>query len=178
MSISIRKKYSTRLDEALPETLTLVIGDEKIEYKKSMSLRYGENPHQPAALYSPTSRPLIVGDMKVLKTGKGGLSMTNVEDMNNSLRIVSYFEEPAVAVMKHVNPSGVAVQNIPHENLREIYIKARDCDSQAAFGSVVGFNTEVDMKTAEEIMKTYVEAVVAPSYEEGCMKYFEKKKNY
>jgi phosphoribosylaminoimidazolecarboxamide formyltransferase/IMP cyclohydrolase len=80
--------------------------------------------------------------------------------------------------MKHVNPSGVAVRSSAEETLRETYIKARDCDAQAAFGSVVGFNTEVDVETAEEIMGTYVEAVVAPGYGEGCMEHFEEKKNF
>ncbi len=178
MSKSMRKKYSTALGEEYPEEVRIFIGDRETVYRKAMSLRYGENPHQPAAFYAPTEGPLTVGAMRVLKTGKGGLSMTNVEDVNNSLRIVSYFEEPASAVMKHVNPSGVAARNSPEEGLRETYIKARDCDSQAAFGSVVGFNSEVDTETAEEIMGTYVEAVAAPGYEEGCMDIFEEKKSF
>ena len=173
---SIRKKYSTALEEDFPETLKLTIGEDEIIYRKYMSLRYGENPHQPAAFYSPTEGHLSIGDLKLLKSGKSGLSMTNVEDTNNSLRIVSYFTKPACAVMKHVNPSGVAARN-NDEPLIDIYKKARDCDALAAFGSVVGFNCMVDVATAEEIMNSYVEAVVAPSYEDGCMEYFEEKKN-
>jgi phosphoribosylaminoimidazolecarboxamide formyltransferase/IMP cyclohydrolase len=72
----------------------------------------------------------------------------------------------------------VAVRNAPGEPLRETYAKARDCDAQAAFGSVVGSNREVDAGTAEEIMSTYVEAVVAPGYGDGCMEHFEEKKNF
>ena len=178
MSKKIRRMYRTMIEEAFPEEVRLVIGSEEIVYKKAQSLRYGENPHQPAALYAPETGVLTVGGMQILKTGKGGLSMTNVEDVNNSLRIVSYFDEPACAVMKHVNPSGVAVRNSAEETLRGTYIKARDCDAQAAFGSVVGFNREVDSGTAEEIMSTYVEAVVAPGYEEGCMEHFKEKKNF
>ncbi len=178
MSKKIRRMYRTKIEEAFPEEVRLVIGSEEIVYKKAQSLRYGENPHQPAALYAPETGVLSVGGMQILKTGKGGLSMTNVEDVNNSLRIVSYFDEPACAVMKHVNPSGVAVRNSAEETLRGTYIKARDCDAQAAFGSVVGFNREVDVGTAEEIMSTYVEAVVAPGYEEGCMEHFKEKKNF
>jgi phosphoribosylaminoimidazolecarboxamide formyltransferase/IMP cyclohydrolase len=178
VSKKIRRMYRTKIEEEFPEEVRLVIGGEEIVYKKAQSLRYGENPHQPAALYAPEAEPLSVGGMEILKTGKGGLSMTNVEDVNNSLRIVSYFDEPACAVMKHVNPSGVAVRSSAEETLRETYIKARDCDAQAAFGSVVGFNTEVDVETAEEIMGTYVEAVVAPGYGEGCMEHFEEKKNF
>ena len=172
----MRRKYSTALGEEFPETIKITIGDNEVVYRKHMSLRYGENPHQPAAFYSPIVGPLTVGDIKLLKTGKGGLSMTNVEDSNNSMRIVSYFEKPAVAVMKHVNPSGAAVQNVD-ESLVEVYRRARDCDALAAFGSVVGFNCEVDPVTAEELMNSYVEGVVAPSYAEGCMEFFEQKKN-
>jgi phosphoribosylaminoimidazolecarboxamide formyltransferase/IMP cyclohydrolase len=170
--------YRTKIEEEFPERVKLLVGDDEIVYKKVMSLRYGENPHQPAAFYAPKTGFLTVGDLNVLKTGKGGLSMTNIEDINNSLRIVSYYDEPAVAVMKHINPCGVAKRDFNDEPLKNIYIKARDCDSRAAFGSVVGFNREVDIETAEEIMSTYVEAVVAPSFEEGCMDHFEKKKNF
>jgi phosphoribosylaminoimidazolecarboxamide formyltransferase/IMP cyclohydrolase len=178
VSKKLRRMYTTKIEEEFPEEIRLVIGGEEIIYGKAMSLRYGENPHQPAALYAPEGGARTIGGMEILKTGKGGLSMTNVEDVNNSLRIVSYFDEPACAVMKHVNPSGVAVCNTPGEPLRETYAKARDCDGQAAFGSVVGFNREVDAGTAEEIMSTYVEAVVAPGYEVGCMEHFEEKKNF
>lgn len=172
----MRRKYSSALEEKFPETIKITIGDLEKTYRKHMSLRYGENPHQPAAFYRPTEGALTIGDIKLLKTGKSGLSMTNVEDANNSMRIVSYFNKPAVAVMKHVNPSGAAVQN-KNESLIEVYRKARDCDSLAAFGSVVGFNCTVDMITAEELMNSYVEGVVAPSYDDGCMKYFQQRKN-
>jgi phosphoribosylaminoimidazolecarboxamide formyltransferase/IMP cyclohydrolase len=177
MSKSIRKKYSKALAEEFPAEIKLIIGDHEKIYKKKMSLRYGENPHQPAAYYVPLTDLLTVGALEILKTGKGGLSMTNVEDINNSLKIVSYFENPTVSVMKHINPSGVATRNKIDEPLKETYIRARDCDAQAAFGSVVGFNTIVDLETAEEIMNSYVEGVVALGYEEGCMEYFNQKKN-
>lgn len=178
MKKSMRKSYSTALEEGYPEEITVKIGEQETVYRKAMSLRYGENPHQPAALYSPVDSPLGVGGMEILKTGKGGLSMTNVEDINNSLRIAAMFNDPACAVMKHVNPSGVAAQNSPDEPLRLTYAKARDCDSLAAFGSVAGFNRVVDPETAEEIMSTYVEAVAAPGYMEGCMEHFNEKKNF
>jgi phosphoribosylaminoimidazolecarboxamide formyltransferase/IMP cyclohydrolase len=177
LSRSLRKKYSTKLEEDFPSQMKLVIGDEEIIYEKSMSLRYGENPHQPAAFYSPKAGPLTVGALIVLKTGKGGLSQTNVEDINNSLSIVRYFDEPACAVMKHVNPSGAAASRGPQDNLRDVYARARDCDSLAAFGSVVGFNVNVDAGTAEEILSSYVEVVVAPSYDDEALTAFEDKKN-
>jgi len=174
---SLRKSYRTKLEEGFPETMKLVIGDEEIEYTKSMSLRYGENPHQPAAFYSPKQGPLTTGAMEILKTGKGGLSQTNLEDVNNSMNIVRYFEEPACAVMKHLNPSGVAASKGPEDSLREIYARARDSDSLAAFGSVVGFNTSVDEGTAEEILASYVEGVVAPDYDDRALELFGEKKD-
>jgi phosphoribosylaminoimidazolecarboxamide formyltransferase/IMP cyclohydrolase len=174
---SMRKRYRTKLEEGFPETLKLVVGDEEIVYAKSMSLRYGENPHQPAAFYSPEEGPLTTGALEVLKTGKGGLSQTNLGDINNSMNIVRYFEEPACAVMKHLNPSGVAASNAPGDTLREIYARARDCDSLAAFGSVVGFNSRVDEETAEEILTTYVEGVVAPGFDDSALEIFGRKKS-
>lgn len=175
--MSMRKKYRTALEEQFPEEIRIIIGSSERRYRKKMGLRYGENPHQPAAFYSPAEGPLTVGDLKLLKTGKSGLSMTNVQDMDNAMRIVGYFREPACAVMKHVNPSGAATRNKPGEPLRDVYRKARDCDAQAAFGSVAGFNAVVDPGTAEEIMSSYVEAVVAPGYDPGCMEFFEQKKD-
>jgi phosphoribosylaminoimidazolecarboxamide formyltransferase/IMP cyclohydrolase len=177
MSKLMRKKYSTALEEDYPQEITIKIGNMIYVYSKKISLRYGENPHQPAAFYSPVDSDLNIGDLKIIKTGKGGLSMTNLEDINNSLRIVGYFNKPGCAVMKHVNPSGVAVKNKPDQEFVSVYKRARDCDSLAAFGSVVGFNSQVDVDTAKEIISTYVEAVVAPGYEQGCMDHFNKKKN-
>jgi phosphoribosylaminoimidazolecarboxamide formyltransferase/IMP cyclohydrolase len=174
---SLRRSYRTRLEEGFPETMKLVIGDEEIEYTKSMSLRYGENPHQPAAFYSPNQGPLTMGAMEMLKTGKGGLSQTNLEDVNNSMNIVRYFEEPACAVMKHLNPSGVAASRGSGDSLREIYARARDSDSLAAYGSVVGFNTSVDEGAAEEILASYVEGVVAPAYDKKALERFDGKKD-
>ena len=170
---SLRKSYRKRLEEGFPETMKLVLGDEEIEYTKSISLRYGENPHQPAAFYSPSRGPLTTGAMEILKTGKGGLSQTNLEDVNNSMNIVRYFEEPACAVMKHLNPSGVATARGFGDSLREVYARARDSDSLAAFGSIVGLNTIVDEGTAEEILASYVEGVVAPAYEDKALELFE-----
>ena len=177
MSKKLRRMYRTRLEEEFPDQVKIVIGEEEIVYGKAMSLRYGENPHQPAAFYSPKLGTLTVGALNVLKTGKGGLSQTNVEDINNSLSIVRYFDEPACAVMKHVNPSGVAASRGMGDSLKNIYARARDCDSLAAFGSVVGFNAEVDGETAEEILASYVEVVVAPDFADEALAVFDRKKD-
>ena len=174
--MSIKKLYRTKLEESFPEKIKIVIGDQEIEYNKAQSLRYGENPHQPAAYYAPREGKLTVGAMKILKTGKGGLSQTNIEDMNNACNIVRYFEDAASAIMKHVNPSGVAAAR-KGDSLRTVFKRAWESDSVAAFGCVAGFNKPVDKETADEIMNKYVEVVVAPGYAPDVMPIFEQRKD-
>ena len=140
-------------------------------YVKVDDLRYGTNPHQPAAYYRPVGGGDVIGGMKIIKNGKSGLSQTNLEDISYSLNIVKFFDKPACACMKHVNPCGAAVST-GNDKLVDVYIKARDCDPRAAFGSVIAFNVKVDAETAEEIMKTFVECVVAPAYDEEAVKVF------
>lgn len=142
-----------------------------IKYIKVDDLRYGTNPHQPAAFYKPVGYSSPVGSIEILKTGKSGLSQTNLEDISYSLNIVKFFETPACAVMKHVNPSGVSVA-LKNETVNEIYIKARDCDPRAAFGSTIGFNCHIDFGVAEEIMTTFTECVVAPSFSDEALAVF------
>ena len=145
-------------------------------YEKVDDLRYGTNPHQTAAFYKPPANA-VIGDMKVLKTGKSGLSQTNLEDISYSLNIIKFFPDPACACMKHVNPSGAAVA-VPGDALLEVYKKARDCDPRAAFGSVVAFNVEVDADTAREIMGTFVECVVAPAFAADALAVFHDQETY
>ncbi len=141
------------------------------KYVKVEDLRYGTNPHQPAAYYKPVDQLCPIGDMKILKNGKSGLSQTNLEDISYALNIVKFSKAAACAVMKHVNPSGAAVIR-PGETLKDVYLKARDADARAAFGSSIAFNVEVDQDTAEAIMATFVECVVAPSYAPGVLEIF------
>ena len=174
--MGMRKRYRTPTPESYPNSISMRIGDRELHYEKAMSLRYGENPHQPAALYRLRDAPAIIGGLELLKMGKGGLSETNVEDIDNALNILKYFEQPACAVMKHLNPSGVAAAR-PGDSLRDVYIRARDCDRQAAFGSVVTFNVEVDAETAEEVISTFVEVVAAPAYGEGALEVFQGRRS-
>jgi phosphoribosylaminoimidazolecarboxamide formyltransferase/IMP cyclohydrolase len=156
----LKSMYRSRTEGDFPESIE-VLGK---SYAKVEDLRYGTNPHQPAAFYRPAEgENLVLGAYEILKHGKSGLSQTNVEDMHHAIGILKYLDKPACAVMKHCNPSGVAVQqgDMP---LVEVYRRARDADAQAAFGSVVVFNTPVDGDTAEEIMQSIVEGVAAPDY--------------
>src|SRR3989442_14118047 len=113
----IRRIYRTAQKEDFPQVLRLELGGKVFEYSKVQwtigaevhGLRYGTNPHQKAALYKPKSSKGGIGNVDWVKWGKEGPSATNIEDGSHGLRITSYFKEPAVAVMEHLNPSGVAV---------------------------------------------------------------------
>ncbi len=180
----IRKIYRTAKEEEFPEQLTITLGNRVYEYSKAhwtmegkpRGLRYGSNPHQRAALYRPREQTYGIGNVEWVKWGKDGPSATNLEDGSHGWRIVRYFSDPAVAVMKHLNPSGVATA-LTGEELRSIYSRARDADPRAAFGSVVVSNTRVDRETAEEIAKTFVEIVYAPDYEPSAIPVFDTKKD-
>ncbi len=148
-----------------------------VTFVKKDDLRYGTNPHQPAAFYRPKDGSGSLMDMVMLKSGKNGLSQTNLEDISGALNIVKYFDMPACAVMKHVNPSGAAV-GLPGETLKQTFIKARDCDARAAFGSVIAFNKTVDKETAEEIMTSFAECVVAPDFTEDALAVFNDSETY
>ncbi len=142
-----------------------------IKYVKVDDLRYGTNPHQTAAFYRPEDGGDVIGKMTVIKNGKSGLSQTNLEDISYSLNIVKFFDKPACACMKHVNPCGAAVAS-EGDSLLDVYIKAYQSDPRAAFGSVIAFNVKVDAETAREIMKTFVECVVAPDYDQAAIDIF------
>lgn len=161
----LKQMYKTRTEGDFPETVDILgVGYEKVE-----NLRYGTNPHQPAAFYRPKDgQRLVLGRHEILKSGKNGLSQTNMEDMQHAIGILKFLRESACAVMKHCNPSGVAIQ-VDDMALRTVYERARDADAQAAFGSVVVFNTEVDGDTADAIMQTIVETVAAPGFTDDAI---------
>ncbi len=164
----LKAMYRTRTEGQFPETIELLGRG----YVKVEDLRYGTNPHQPAAYYKPgDASGLALGAYTMLKTGKSGLSQTNLEDMHHAIGILKYMERPTCAVMKHCNPSGAAIKQ-DGMSLVEVYQRARDADAQAAFGSVVAFNVEVDADTATEIMQTIVEGVVAPGFSETALAVF------
>lgn len=169
-------------DKDLPKTVKLTFGEETVTYHKApWSMRYGTNPHQPAALYFPEGD--VLWDMRILKSGKNGLSSTNVEDGYRALRVVGYFDEPTAAVMKHLNPSGVGIA-LDGQDITDAFEKAWSGDPMSAFGGVIGTNRPVDEQLARSIVdydknipdneKKFVECLFAPSVTPEALDVFEK----
>ncbi len=167
---NMTRTYRTRvIDEFPPELI--------ISLEKESDLRYGENPNQPASVYRLKGTSLAeFTNIHVVKEGKGGLSAINLMDVTRALDILKFFDAPSVAVMKHNIPSGFATQ-FEGNSLDEIYALARDSDARSAFGSVVVLNRPLDISTAEEITKTFVECVAAPEFKDGTIEILERKKD-
>ena len=136
---------------------------------KLRDLRYGENPHQCAALYA--DRNWGFGGAQVLQ-GKA-LSFTNLLDLDAAARLALEFDEPAAAVIKHTNPCGVATAG----SLRDAYVTAREVDPLSAFGGIVGLNRALDGATAAAIAETFIECVVAPAVDDEARSVLARKKN-
>jgi phosphoribosylaminoimidazolecarboxamide formyltransferase/IMP cyclohydrolase len=143
---------------------------EILSLQKAKDLRYGENPHQRAALYTRISTPPAgVAGAEVLQ-GKE-LSYNNLLDSDAAWGLAQEFEQTAAVVIKHTNPCGVAQAG----TLRDAYILARDCDPVSAFGSVVALNRRVEDDTASEIAGTFVEVVLAPEFSAGALEILKTK---
>src|SRR6266566_3836717 len=137
-----------------------------------MDLRYGENPHQQAALYvEPAAEGRGLASARQLQ-GKE-LSFNNLVDLDAAWLLVSEFTEPTTAIIKHTNPCGIASA----ATLAQSYQKALGVDPVSAFGSVMAFNRRMDASTAEEMAKLFVEAVVAPGFEPAALERLAAKKN-
>ncbi len=147
---------------ALPQELGLRV-------PKAMDLRYGENPHQSAALYARGGKGLA-GAAQL--HGKE-LSYNNLVDLDAAWQLACEFPLPAVAIIKHTNPCGCAEQ----ETLAEAYRQALACDPVSAYGGVIAMNRAVDEETAREIAKTFVEAIAAPAYAPEALAILRTRKN-
>jgi phosphoribosylaminoimidazolecarboxamide formyltransferase/IMP cyclohydrolase len=130
-----------------------------VDLRKARDLRYGENPHQRAALYQARD----AGEGLSVLQGKE-LSYTNLLDLDAAARIVAEFQETAAVVVKHTNPCGAATG----AGAADAYVRAREADSLAAFGGIVGLNRVIDADTAAAIVSTFIEAVIAPGVDEGA----------
>ena len=142
--------------------------------KLKMPLRYGENPHQQAALYVPIG-PAVHGIALAEQVQGKELSYNNLNDANAALELAAEFRDapPTVVIVKHANPCGVATRG----TLVEAWREALACDSVSAFGGIVATNRSLDAATAEAIAGIFTEVVVAPDADEGARAIFSKKKN-
>lgn len=140
--------------------------------KKLKTLRYGENPHQEAALYREVSaRSWGITQAQQLH-GKE-LSFNNYIDLESAWETVNYFNETACVIIKHTNPCGVAVA----DRQIDAYKNALSCDSVSAFGGIVGFNRDINAETAQELVKLFLECVVAPGFTKDALKILKRKKD-
>lgn len=152
-------------DAELPEEL-------RIHLERTEVLRYGENPHQRAALYIDPAdkRPGVATARKV--QGKE-LSYNNLQDADAAFECVAEFEEPAVVIVKHMNPCGVALG----ENIVEAYERAFACDTVSAFGGIVALNSTLTSALATELVNIFLEVVIAPDAEDDALVILSVKPN-
>ena len=141
-------------------------------FTRRQELRYGENPHQRAALYTPAESTAWGLSAAQQLQGKE-LSYNNLVDLEAALALAGEFRKPAAVIVKHNNPCGTAEQ----DTLVEAYAKALACDPISAFGGVMAFNRPLDAATAEEVAKLFVECIAAPGYEPAALEKFAAKKN-
>lgn len=198
MADDLKKAYRTIMEDHFPERLEISFVDDRgrqtLYYEKvtwvidqtRQGLRYGENPGQEAALYKLINGNLTIGEVKTIAPGRTLVSdaellqfgkhpgKINLTDADNALNILRHLtERPAAAIMKHNNPSGVAVADA----LVDAYLKADLADHVAAFGGCIALNRPVDSDTARAISERYAEVVVAPEFEPGAVEILAQRKN-
>jgi len=203
MADELKKMYRTVMDDHFPPQITISLGDQELVYSKrtwkipdntagkliEKGLRYGENPGQEAALYELINGNLTLGECQFIEPGKGLVSAIteeqlvqsgkhpgkiNLTDIDNALNISKYLSSrPAVVIVKHNNPCGVAYGS----TIADAYQKANMADRIAAFGGCAVFNRPIDKETAQLISSNYLEVVVAPEFEEKTIAILNKSPN-
>jgi len=203
MSDELKKMYKTVMDDHFPPQITMDFGNQKLIYQKrtwkiadetsgeliEKGLRYGENPGQESALYELMNGNLILGECQFIESGKGLVSAIaekqliqsgkhpgkiNLTDIDNALNILKYLSlQPAVVIVKHNNPCGVAYGS----SIADAYQKANMADRIAAFGGCAVFNRPLDKETAQLISNNYLEVVVAPEFENETISILNKSSN-
>lgn len=171
-------QHTAQYDAAISHYLTDAFGAEPLAGEiafggqKIQELRYGENPHQKAAFYRsgiPVSG--TVANAKQLN-GKE-LSYNNIVDVDAAWQLVNEFAQPAAVIVKHTNPCGTAIG----ATLEEAYARAYAADSVSAFGGIIAVNRVLNKATAEQIVETFMEAVIAPAFDEDAVEVLKTKKN-
>ncbi|MEH2312791.1 MAG: bifunctional phosphoribosylaminoimidazolecarboxamide formyltransferase/IMP cyclohydrolase [Nostoc sp.] len=171
--------HTASYDQAIAQALTCQFASYLAEAQhhtlngtQLQSLRYGENPHQPAAWYQTGTTP--TGWTAATKLQGKELSYNNLVDLEAARRIIAEFTDtPAATIIKHTNPCGTALGS----SISEAYQKAFNADSTSAFGGIVALNRPIDAATAKELIKTFLECVVAPSCEADAQEILGKKSN-
>jgi len=157
------EQLAAQPEAAFPQTL-------RFSFHKVLDLRYGENPHQKAAMYSDGSGAGVANARQL--QGKE-LSYNNIVDLQAAWDLAQEFEEPVCAIIKHTNPCGTATG----KTLAEAYVRALECDPVSAFGGVIGVNRPIDAAAAEEMHKLFLEVIAAPAFDEAAKAKFASKKN-
>ncbi len=203
MGEDLKKMYRTVMDDHFPSDLTISFGNQVLTYRKrtwkisdektgdtiEKGLRYGENPGQEAALYELIEGNLVLGGCRFIEPGNGLVSAVsekemiqsgkhpgkiNLTDVDNALNIMKYLTAgPAVVIVKHNNPCGVAYG----ASLEDAYKKADMADRIAAFGGCALFNRPMDGATAGLVSENYLEVVAAPDFEEGTIEILARRPN-
>jgi phosphoribosylaminoimidazolecarboxamide formyltransferase / IMP cyclohydrolase len=161
-AVTLRLAEIPPTGEALPATLD-------IRVSRALALRYGENPHQSAALYAAGG----AGIAGAVQLQGRELSYNNLVDLDAAWQLIGEFDSPASAIIKHTNPCGCAEAG----TLAQSYRRAFEADPVSAYGGVLAFNRALDGETAAEIAKTFVEAIAAPAYTDDAVSLLGVKKN-
>lgn len=142
-----------------------------MSFSRELALRYGENPHQAAALFKADLAGKGIGLAGATQLGGKPLSYNNFQDTDAALKAATVFSEPTIAIIKHANPCGLASA----DTIAKAYREAFACDPMSAFGGVVASNREVDADTASQIAKVFTEVVAAPSFTAEALEILQRK---
>jgi phosphoribosylaminoimidazolecarboxamide formyltransferase/IMP cyclohydrolase len=161
--VSLNGSFALQPPSSFPPTL-------RLQFQKTMDLRYGENPHQKAAMYADATGTGVANAHQL--QGKE-LSYNNIVDLQAAWDLAQEFDEPVCAIIKHSNPCGTATG----KTLAEAYVRALECDPVSAFGGVIGVNRAVDAAAATEMAKLFLEVIAAPAFDAATKEIFASKKN-
>jgi phosphoribosylaminoimidazolecarboxamide formyltransferase / IMP cyclohydrolase len=165
---SMTSEYESSIYSYLTPEKKIIPKSISIKLNKSESLRYGENPHQSAGFYTEPQNELPWKQLQ----GKQ-LSYNNYADMDSAMQIINEFKKNGCVIIKHANPCGFGLS----ETTKGAYLKAVSTDPISYFGGIVGFNHKVNSDTANELIKSFLECIIAPEFSNEALEIFKQKKN-